>query len=131
MTSIADIYQCLAQYEGLAQSLTIEKIMDFIRLGTLLKEEILALQRDDHDPADSPSDLPANIRQFLSSATEIQEAFIDGCWGALREVIWNYDANAQASFAFEFEAYGHSNTLSKSFLCCSRTQGTDSYIPCS
>lgn len=113
---MADVFRVLNQYDGLTEVLSIEKVMDFIRLGTLLKQDILATQQPNHNPDTSPTELPQDIRLFLSSATELEEKYVDGCWEALRDVIWRYDTNAQTSFALRFEAYGLSKNLSKSWL---------------
>lgn len=54
-----------------------------------LKNEILSAQPPEHDPNDAPFLLAPHQRTFLSCACSIPLEFIDHCWLAIREMVWN------------------------------------------
>jgi hypothetical protein len=91
MYTISEIYQSLCQTPGLVDSIGIEKAMKFIRLTTKLKDEITISQPPQYDPSSAPEELPRHVRQFLSLSVDMPDAFVDACWTAFCETIWNND----------------------------------------
>jgi hypothetical protein len=88
-----EVHSFLSQIPGLAESVTMEKAMSFVRLASQLKDEIILAQAAAYDLATAPTEIPEHVRSFLGCATDIPEEFVSGCWGAFSDTIWSYDDN--------------------------------------
>jgi hypothetical protein len=88
-----------------------EKAMTFVQLATHLKDEILSKQKLGHDPSKPPDVLPPNIRDFLSHAVQIADEFVEGCWHAFGQTVWQWDVNGDSADAKLFKLYGLHNLL--------------------
>ncbi|KAJ7740795.1 hypothetical protein B0H16DRAFT_1273942, partial [Mycena metata] len=69
-------------------SIGMEKAIKFIRMASRLKDSITSAQRPTHDASQAPDEIPGEIRDFLSAATDMPLDFVDGCWKAFANLIW-------------------------------------------
>jgi hypothetical protein len=87
--------------------------MEFICLGALLNDVIIMVQPAMHHEHDIPNALPPHVQSLLGLATNISEAFVDGCWTAFNNVIWNFEGNDTSKHdAEQFRAFGLDHLLS-------------------
>jgi hypothetical protein len=70
------------QEPSLSQTLT------FIRLLSLLKDDIILTQPYYIPTTEAPLVLPASIAAFVAESTGIHIDAIAGCWNSLKEDIW-------------------------------------------
>ncbi|KAJ7353282.1 hypothetical protein DFH08DRAFT_987489 [Mycena albidolilacea] len=97
MTSMEEVHSFLSQIPGLAESVTMDKAMSFVRLASQLKDEIILAQAADYDLAAAPTEIPENVRSFLGCATDMPEDFVSGCWSAFSDTIWSYDNDGRST----------------------------------
>jgi hypothetical protein len=91
------IYTMLEATPSLSSAIGMEKAMTFVHLATRLKDEVLSKQKVGHDTLNDPPDvLPGNVKEFLSSAIDLPDEYVDGCWMAFRRTIWQRDANGDS-----------------------------------
>lgn len=116
LDSFNDIYAMLDQVPGLASSIGMEKGMAFVRIATRLRDEIISKQKAGYDPSEPPKTLPDNVHDFLGSAVDIPTEYVQGCWTAFAQTIWQRDANgdSQGEDAKLFRQYGLHELLCKS-----------------
>ncbi|KAF7372129.1 hypothetical protein MVEN_00071800 [Mycena venus] len=91
MTSMEEVHNFLSHIPGLAESVTMDKTMSFVRLASQLKDEIILAQTTDYDPAAALIEISEHVRSFLCCATNMPEEFVSGCWNAFSDTIWSYD----------------------------------------
>ncbi|KAF8234816.1 hypothetical protein L208DRAFT_1546015 [Tricholoma matsutake] len=114
MTTMNQVHELLNMVPGLGDSITMETAMEFIWLGASLKDVIIMVQPAMHHEHDIPNALPPHVRSFLGLATNISEAFVDGCWTAFNSVIWNFEGNTGNTSkrdAAQFRAFGLDHLL--------------------
>jgi hypothetical protein len=113
------IYESLEGYPGLSSTIGMEKGMAFVRLATRLKDEILSQQGPGHghNAEQPPRRLPQNVRNFLGNAVDIPDDYVQGCWDAFGQIVWQRDANGDSVSADArlFREYGLQNLLCKLF----------------
>ena len=122
MNSFNDIHAMLEWVPGLADLIGMEKGMAFVRLATWLKDEILSKQKATHDPSQPPETLPENINKFLSNVVNIPSEYVQGCWAAFADTIWQRDVNgdSRGEDAKLFKRYGLQGLLCElSFIAVS------------
>ncbi|KAJ7739196.1 hypothetical protein B0H16DRAFT_1891141 [Mycena metata] len=55
----------------------------------------------------APDEIPGKIRDFLSAATDMPLDFVDGCWKAFANLIWEYDdGKTKGADAEAFKKHG-------------------------
>ena len=91
-----EIHAMLEAIPGLSSAIGMEKAMTFVRLATRLKDEVLSKQKVGHDANDPPDLLPENVKEFLGSAIDLPDEYVNGCWTAFRQTIWQRDANGDS-----------------------------------
>jgi hypothetical protein len=84
---------------GLCDSIGMDKAIQFIRIAAHLKDAITASQPPHHDATAAPDTIPDNIQEFLGSSTDMPINFVDGCWKAFGNLIWEYDENGKTKGA--------------------------------
>jgi hypothetical protein len=106
----------LDQVPGLADSIGMEKGMAFVRIATRLRDEIVSKQKAGYDPSKPPKTLPDNVHEFLSSAVNIPTEYVQGCWTAFAQTIWqrNTNGDSQGEDAKLFRQYGLHGLLCES-----------------
>ncbi|KAJ7921546.1 hypothetical protein B0H13DRAFT_2415239, partial [Mycena leptocephala] len=114
MASMDEVHDFLRKIPGLAESISMEKAMAFVRLAARLKDEIILAQKSTYDPSNAPSDLPENVKSFLGCATDMPDEFVSGCWAAFSETIWDYneDGTSAGKDAEMFREFGFDHLLS-------------------
>ncbi|KAF8125853.1 hypothetical protein K438DRAFT_1790586 [Mycena galopus ATCC 62051] len=113
MASMEEVHDFLSQIPGLAESISMEKAMTFIRLAARLKDEIILAQKSTYDPTSAPSEIPENVRSFLGCATGMTDEFVAGCWAAFSNTIWKYneDETSAGRDAQMFREFGFDHLL--------------------
>jgi hypothetical protein len=57
---------------------------------------VLFKQEVGHD-TNNPSDLlPENVKEFLGSAIDLPDKYVDRCWMVFRRTIWQWDVNGDS-----------------------------------
>jgi hypothetical protein len=57
---------------------------------------VLFKQEVGHD-TNNPSDLlPGNVKEFLGSAIDLPDKYVDRCWMVFRRTIWQWDVNGDS-----------------------------------
>lgn len=123
-----DIHDMLEKFPGLSSLIGLEKGMTFVRLATRLKDEIISKQKAGHSPSDPPDSLPENVHEFLGNAVDIPTEYVQGCWTAFKQTVWQRDVNgdSRGEDAKLFRQYGLQELLCEYFFCRS-----DSLVPTS
>lgn len=78
------------QNHPILQGLGLDKILQFLRLSSYLKNDILLCQPSHVSVDYAPEILPPSIAAFLSGATGIALGDIDSCWDVLKDDAWEY-----------------------------------------
>ena len=114
MQSINDL---LSTYPGLPQAISMDKAIRFIRITASLKRHIIHCQKSDYDDNEAPELLPDAVHEFLSSALDLNDEFVQGCWVAFKRTIWMSDPNLHSSAADAriFHRYGKGYKLGELF----------------
>jgi hypothetical protein len=81
---LSEICVFLSQYPGLAASLNMKMIMNFIRMAARLKCDIIHAQPPSFHADLIPNSLPHHIASFLSSAVDLRLDFVEGCWAVFK-----------------------------------------------
>lgn len=86
--SIDEVYDRLAPHKELRQHVTFEKALQFIRLASGLKNDILFGQKPSHNPVEVPDLLPTNVHAFICQALQYPDSYISALWEAFKDTIW-------------------------------------------
>jgi hypothetical protein len=78
------------QSDSVLQNLGLQQILQFLRLASLLKDDILLCQPGHVSAESAPEFLPPSIAGFLADATGIPLEQVDHCWDSLRDDAWDY-----------------------------------------
>ncbi|KAJ7884428.1 hypothetical protein B0H13DRAFT_2537394, partial [Mycena leptocephala] len=113
MASMEEVHDFLSKVPGLAESVSMEKAMMFVRLAARLKDEIILAQHSTYDPTSAPQEIPENVRSFLGCATDMPDEFVSGCWTAFSNTIWDYneDETSAGRDAQKFREFGFDHLL--------------------
>jgi hypothetical protein len=116
--SFSEIHAMLEQVPGLTSSIGMEKGMQFVRLATRLRDEIVSKQKAGYDPSKPPQTLPENVHEFLGNAVDIPTEYVQGCWTAFAQTIWQWDINGDLGRedAKLFRQYGLQGLLCESIV---------------
>jgi hypothetical protein len=100
------------------QALTLTQTITFIRLLSLLKDDIILAQPYYIPTTEAPLVLPASITAFVAESTGIHIDAIAGCWDILKEDIWASPTPEQMNQDDEslFEHHGWSRGISMARL---------------
>ncbi|KAJ7939533.1 hypothetical protein B0H13DRAFT_1941214, partial [Mycena leptocephala] len=95
------------------QALTLTQTLTFIRLLSLLKDDIILAQPYYIPTTEAPLVLPASITAFVAESTGIHIDAITGCWDILKEDIWASPTPEQTNQDDEslFEHHGWSRGI--------------------
>jgi len=76
--------------DALLESLTIEKLIIYIRLASHLHREILHVLRPTQSEEEAPGSdlLPPNVKQFLAQSMAWTQLMVEECWDIFRDIIW-------------------------------------------
>ncbi|KAF8967557.1 hypothetical protein BDZ97DRAFT_1980385 [Flammula alnicola] len=111
------IHELLSRHPGLPQAIGMDKAIRFIRLTASLKRSIIHAQKPGYNQEDAPELLPDCVHEFLGSALDLSDEFVQGCWDTFKRTIWLYDPALHSSAAdakvFHKHAKGH-NLASRS-----------------
>ena len=97
--SIQHIYKLLENHPGLPEAIDMDKVIRFIRLTASLKWSIIHAQKPGYNPKHPSKLLPDGMHNFLGSALGLALEFVQGCWDAFNQTIWNYDHTNHSSAA--------------------------------
>jgi hypothetical protein len=113
--------------DALLESLTIEKLILYIRLASHLRREILHVQKPTQSEEEAPiSDLlPTNVKQFLAQSMAWTQSVVEECWDIFRNIIWTNGMDLELHpirppdphDLIYFEKYGHPLLLGMFMLC--------------
>ncbi|KAJ7446362.1 hypothetical protein FB451DRAFT_1188796 [Mycena latifolia] len=105
------------QNDPVLKTLSLNQILQFLRLSVHLKNDILLCQPSTVSTECAPENLPPSIASFLSDATHIPLADMDTCWDALKDDVWDYPSEAlNQEDEQAFIDYGWARRLSSSTL---------------
>ncbi|KAJ7227279.1 hypothetical protein GGX14DRAFT_629178 [Mycena pura] len=95
------------------QPLPLLAILQFIRLSSHLKDDILLGQPATVSVDCAPAVIPPAVASFLSEATNIPLVHIDTCWDVLKDEAWLYPTAAEVNLEDEkaFVNYGWARGL--------------------
>jgi hypothetical protein len=83
------------QTHPILSELSLPQVLQFLRLSSYLKDDILLCQPVDVSVDCAPNVLPPSIASFLSEATNIPLSHIDTCWSVLKDDAWIYPTAAE------------------------------------
>ena len=95
MDNLQHIIERLEQHSGLMPSLSVSGLLQFVKHASQLKKDIALTMRVSLDHIIPPVSLPPSIHLFLSQATSIEEAHIQPCWDALKDLCWDEEYHAR------------------------------------
>ncbi|KAJ7601708.1 hypothetical protein DFH06DRAFT_1276631 [Mycena polygramma] len=89
-------------------TLTFHQVTTFIRLLSLLKNDIILVQPYYIKTTEAPLVLPTNITSFVAQAIGIDPDSVAGCWRVLKEEVWQHPSPEEVTEAEElfFTQYG-------------------------
>ncbi|KAJ3926413.1 MAG: hypothetical protein NXY57DRAFT_857611, partial [Lentinula lateritia] len=67
---------------------SLPQLNQFISLLSQLKTDIIVSQPPSHDPLQPPTIMAPHHHLFLSKVCGIKLCFIDTCWTAVKDIIW-------------------------------------------
>jgi hypothetical protein len=103
------------QEDPILQRLDLHQILQFLRLSSILKNDINLCQPARVSVEEAPDVLPPSVASFLSDATEIPLQNIDHCWDVLKNDAWGYPSSDSVIQEDEqiFVEYGWAGGLCK------------------
>ena len=98
------------QKHPVLQKLTLNHVLQYARLISHLKNDILLPQPlEQSDPNIPPDVLPLNLVNFLSLALKIEEEFVQDSWDILKYYVWECSTGPLVYKDFElFRQFGWS-----------------------
>ena len=111
------IHELLSKYPGLPQAISMDKAIRFIRITASLKRSIIHSQKANYNSNEAPEVLPDSIHDFLGSALDLSDEFVQGCWEAFKWTIWLYESKLHSSAADAkiFHNHGKGHNLGEFF----------------
>lgn len=114
MDSLQYLVRQLDIHPKLLSKLSLMTIHNFIRLCASLRNDILLVQRADHNPVTPPLFLPPTIQQFLAQSLDIPLETVADCWTVLKALCWDDTYTSRLSISTEdvFRKHGVDKGLS-------------------
>lgn len=125
MFSLEYLFTCLSKPGGtLLQEISIAKLVEFIRLASTLKADILYAQGPSFNPDHIPAVLEYNVCIFMARSLGLSLTKIDMLWDALKVIIWKQgsqvlEADAGTRFVGQLQADCKLGTPLQSCISCS------------
>ncbi|KAJ3871030.1 hypothetical protein F5051DRAFT_341442 [Lentinula edodes] len=102
--SIHAVFTTLDRIPALTREVSLPQLNRFISLLSQLKTDIIVSQPPSHDPLQPPTIMAPHHRLFLSKVCGIELRFIDTCWTAVKDIIWQTEATSTRLNDTDFEA---------------------------
>jgi hypothetical protein len=109
---VKEVLDCLNAYPALREMLTWQQIHRFLNFCRRIWPEIMVLE----NARQPPLTLPQHVSRFLASVLHLDEASVQLCWTAFRDVVLRLEDSGSTVLEDDlFRVHGRANMISRNF----------------